>query len=207
GYTFCTSRDATRCPSVASRSPATRTPSEQRMASTVVPCGTAGAVSCAQRSGSVGRRCGKSTSSSSTKLEPKYLPRKKTPQCLRARTALLPAALDVVLDELLGVLLEDLVDLINQGVHLLFQLLALLRELLARLSRALAVVAGVTASLLLLLLRLGRGDDREALGGCASRRSRVVVHGRSPGRRRWGPPATGVSSGGCGPARRRWPTS
>ena len=73
------------------------------------------------------------STSSSVKLEPWYLPGTCNPPPLRLRLAaprLLAASLDVVLDELLGVLLEDLVDLVDEGVHLLLELLAALGELL-----------------------------------------------------------------------------
>src|SRR5690606_7660857 len=57
------------------------------------------------------------------------------------------------------------------GVHLLFQLLALLGELLAALACALAalVAAVAAASPLLLLLGLGRGNEAQALALAVSR--------------------------------------
>src|SRR5690606_31572813 len=120
-----------------------------------------------------------STSSSSKKLEPWYLPRMSTPRMPPRPVSrwLLAAALDVVLDELLGVLLEDLVDLVDQGVHLLLQLLALLGELLGALARALAaLVAAVAAAALLLLLGLGRRHEAQVLLLAVSR-SGEDLHG------------------------------
>src|SRR5262245_36392385 len=82
---------------------------------------------------------------------------------------LLAAPLDVVLDELLGVLLEDLVDLVHQGVHLLLQLLAALGELLG--AGGVPLLAFPAAPLGGLLLgRIGRAIDREPIGRDRARR-------------------------------------
>src|SRR3990170_3625146 len=66
---------------------------------------------------------------------------------------LLAAALDVALDELLGVLLEDLVDLVEQVVQVLLDLLALLAQLGAACAAVLSLGGLAGPRLLLLLLR------------------------------------------------------
>src|SRR5262245_62557937 len=176
GSTFSMSREATRLPSVASRSPATTTPSAYLKASTVVPCG--------RRSGSrpawtsrphSGSNCVWSLASSSMKLEPRYLPPTLIDNVPPSSCdgpepeELLAAPLDVVLHELLGVLLEDLVDLVHQGVHLLLELLAALGELLG--AGGVALLAFPAAPLGGLLLgRIGRAIDREPIGRDRARR-------------------------------------
>src|SRR4030095_4496285 len=69
----------------------------------------------------------------------------------------LAAALDVVLHELLGVLFEDLVDLVDEAVHLFFELLALLGHLLLAAGVRCGLVAGLAAALLGLLCLFARG--------------------------------------------------
>src|SRR5437016_9481694 len=61
------------------------------------------------------------------------------PPFSRAGSRLLAASLDVALHELLGVLLEDVVDLVEELVDVLLDLLALLGDLGARLSAVTAL--------------------------------------------------------------------
>jgi hypothetical protein len=75
---------------------------------------------------------------------------------------LFAAALDVILDELFRVLFENRVDLIEQTVHLLFKILALLSHLLATFGVAAFTVA-FAATLLLLLLLARRHIEREII--------------------------------------------
>src|SRR5262245_13693872 len=76
------------------------------------------------------------------------------PLCL-GRPRLLAAALDVALDELLGVLLEDLVDLVQEVVEVFLQLLALLGQLGTSRPGFLAVCRLRRPRFLLLLLSHG----------------------------------------------------
>src|SRR5262245_23563335 len=85
-----------------------------------------------------------------------------------AERRLLASALDVVLDELFGVLFQHLVDLVDECIHLALELLALLGELLR--PRGLLVAALVAALLRgLLLAPFGGGVDRERAvrAGCS----------------------------------------
>src|ERR1700733_14821379 len=112
--TFSMARWAMMLPSVARRSPAITTPSAKRSATTVVPCATAGT---APRSKSTDPGTGWKSSLRrirAAKLGPGSSPGGKSGR----PTRLLPALLDVVADELLGILLEDLVDLVEQVVEL-----------------------------------------------------------------------------------------
>src|SRR5580658_10771561 len=121
GNTFCIARWAMMLPSVARRSPAITTPSAKRSATTVVPWATAGT---APRSNSTGPGTGWKSSLRrirAAKLGPGSSPGGKSGR----PTRLLPALLDVVPDELLGVLLEHFVDLVEQVVELGLELLAL----------------------------------------------------------------------------------
>src|SRR2546430_17442937 len=72
------------------------------------------------------------------------------------RHRLLAAALDVALDELLGVLFEDVVDLVEKLVDVFLDLLALLGELRAS-GGAVAPVCGLGGPGLFLLLLLSHG--------------------------------------------------
>src|SRR4029434_5308776 len=67
-----------------------------------------------------------------------------------AERRLLASALDVVLHELFGVLFQPLVDLVDERIHFVLELLALLGELLR--PRALFIAGVVTALLRYLLL-------------------------------------------------------
>src|SRR5712691_10399240 len=74
------------------------------------------------------------------------------PPFSRAGSRLLAAALDVALHELLGVLLEDIVDLVQEVVEVLLDLLALLGDLGVR-PRRIVAAFGLGRSRFLLLLR------------------------------------------------------
>src|SRR6266851_6427968 len=82
------------------------------------------------------------------------------PPFSRAGLRLLAAALDVALHELLGVLLEDVVDLVEEIVEVLFDLLALLGDFGVR-PRRLVAAFGLGRSRFLLLLL---GHERLLLG-------------------------------------------
>src|SRR5262245_60562075 len=69
-----------------------------------------------------------------------------------ARRVLLPAALYVALDELLGVFFQDLVDLVQEVVEVLLELLSLLRELSVTRPAGVFAVCGLCRSRLLPLL-------------------------------------------------------
>src|SRR5436853_4623616 len=73
------------------------------------------------------------------------------PPFSRAGSRLLAAALDVALHELLGVLLEDVVDLVQEVVEVLLDLLAFLGELRACPGRVIPAF-GLGGSRFLLLL-------------------------------------------------------
>ena len=105
---------------MARRSPAMTTPSAKRTATHVVACGTAPSApaSPGTGAGAVPRR-----RSSSGKLEPGSSPARKM-GIAHLRRGLLPTLLDVGLDEVLGVGLEHVVDLVEQVVELGLQLLA-----------------------------------------------------------------------------------
>src|ERR1039458_518375 len=136
-------------PSVARRSPAITTPSANRNATTVVPCATAGTVPrCASLCAGRGRF------ESLRRMRAAKLGPGSSPGGKRGRpTRLLPALLHVIADELLGVLLEDLVDLVEQVVELGLQLLALRgrRGGLGLLGRRLLARRRCRSALLLLL--------------------------------------------------------
>src|SRR6266581_5573903 len=73
------------------------------------------------------------------------------PPFSRAGSRLLAAALDVALHELLGVLLEDIVDLVQKVVQVLLDLLALLGDLGIG-AASLVTLVGFGGPRLLLLL-------------------------------------------------------
>src|SRR6266545_774684 len=80
---------------------------------------------------------------------------------------LLAAPLDVALHELLGVLLEDVVDLVQEVVEVLLDLLALLGELRVRSGRVVAPVGLGGSRLLLLLLSHERSPPGPRIGAGA----------------------------------------
>src|SRR5262245_40187331 len=104
--------------------------------------------------------------------------------CTR-RSALFASALHVALHELLGVLLEDVVDLVEQIVEVFLELLALLGELTASRPGLVALRRLLRPRLLLLLLCHGR--------------SSWPLPGEAAGPRRWGarsPAGPGTSPAG-----------
>ena len=113
------------CPSVARRSPAITTPSAKRSATTVVPWRNRSAA------GGPGERrerpigAGAGTATCSRRMSPaKSGPGSSSSGRTAGTPRLLAALLHVVAHELLGVVLEDLVDLVEQVVELGLQLLA-----------------------------------------------------------------------------------
>src|SRR5712692_4558041 len=94
-----------------------------------------------------------------------------------ASARLLAAALDVALDEFLGVFLEDVVDLVEQAIQLFLDLLALLAQVGA--ARAAILSLGGLGGLRLLLLLLCHARSPPGPMPGASARSRPSG-GRSP---------------------------
>src|ERR1700712_784259 len=142
--TFSMPRWLIRLPLVARRSPAMTTPSAKRRAMQVVACGCTRAMAPGVTAGSPPRR-----RNSSGKLEPGSSPGRK----IGIDMWLLATLLHVGLDEVLGIRLEDVVDLVEQVVHLRLQLVAGGRGGRSLLDRLL----GATRRRLLLLCSLRHG--------------------------------------------------
>src|ERR1700712_1774457 len=104
-----------RLPLVARRSPAMTTPSAKRSAMQVVACGCTSSIDPGAPAGSPPRR-----RSSSGKLEPGSSPGRK----IGIDMWLLAALLHVGLDEVLGIGFKDVVDLVEEVVHLRLELVA-----------------------------------------------------------------------------------
>src|SRR5579875_1590851 len=121
------SRWAMMLPIVARRSPAISTPAACATATIVVPCGTsAGTGPAAVRR--PGSRSGACRPRKSAKLVPPGTRKAAGSRPGPSRASLtepssLAALLHVGADELLGVLLEHLVDLVEEGVHVVGELL------------------------------------------------------------------------------------
>src|SRR6195952_5849292 len=113
--TFSMPRWLIRLPLVARRSPAMTTPSAKRRAMHVVACGCTSSMDPGATACPPPRR-----RSSSGKLEPGSSPGRK----IGIDMWLLAALLHVGLDEVLRIGFEDVVDLVEQVVHLRLQLVA-----------------------------------------------------------------------------------
>jgi len=104
---------------------------------------TADAIALARRAGHRGRHLHELLELRSAGQAPVFVDRHGTPPAPRADARLLAAALDVALHELLGVFLEDIVDLVQQVIQLFLDLLALLGQVGA--SRAGVVATALVA--------------------------------------------------------------
>src|SRR5215213_1341421 len=158
------SRWAMMLPIVARRSPAITTPPGKVAATIVVPCGARSAALPSGRERRLGSSSGAcSVRNSANDEEPG---RRNAGPRRGSLTRLLPALLDERLHEVLGVRLEDVVDLVEDRVDVLVELFLALRDVTLRGSLSLFLgLRGLLRLLVLLCHERSPGDAMSRRAG------------------------------------------